>query len=93
MYELLQYLNKCEDNKFFRVPCEPQEFADIANTWIINPVNSQKICDQLNEILLGIKSASQRKDVCENVIHHTCKHFDLNTACTYCEIKKFESKY
>lgn len=60
MKELIMYLNKCKDNKFF----EPKyglnaEITDIANVWLIPVEHKEKICKQLNEVLLGLKRAAE----------------------------------
>jgi hypothetical protein len=79
---------------------EYKDFPDYKtfNDFMINMVDFVKSCKKCDVIYwqgcaLRCECESQEKDICENVIHHTCTYFNLYTGCTNCTVKEFESKY
>lgn len=60
--ELLEYLEKCETNKFFFVETDEDECVSLESFYIIDSeYDANKICEQLNKILLGMKNALSKK--------------------------------
>lgn len=60
MTELLDWLNSCSDNEFFK-PVHDDGFGGIENWWLIRDSDADKVCYQLNKILEGFKEASSEE--------------------------------
>jgi len=64
MDTLIKYLNRCEDNKFFVSGLDGR--LDIENWYDIHDEDEcHKICDELNDLLSGIKLACRHEQKVE----------------------------
>ena len=61
------------------------------NKWFINEL-LEDFLDILKKQLTLTNVVQQSEQYCENVIHHTCKHFDDIVGCDGCLVKDFEAK-
>ena len=50
------------------------------------------VTDVVKNCSIHVVSNTEGKLFCENVIHHTCKHFDTYNGCMGCLVKDFEAK-